>query len=231
MDLLGSESRAPDAVVGVGRDNNGGLTMVSHEGDKASATALSRKVGVHTKTTPTTWTPGLFTTRSESHVLDPVECVGKGDNGGRLMGFHEGDKALATETSRKDSVHMKTTPTKGISGLSTAAFGYDPLFRSFRPCEQSSDPKSSYGEALGIGTAVTLKPAHLGLPAVGGQVLSHGEQVWRSTEGWGSDSGGNSAVRKGEMALVKTRRICFQLLLEQIPRWISSLRLVWMGCL
>ena len=35
--LLGSESRVPDPVEGVGKGDNGRLIMCSHEGDKASA--------------------------------------------------------------------------------------------------------------------------------------------------------------------------------------------------
>ena len=46
---------------------------------------------------------------------------------------------------------------------------------------------------------IEINPAQLGFPAGGGQ-LSHGEQVRRSTEERGSETGGNSGVRKGEMA-------------------------------
>ena len=71
---------------------------------------------------------------------------------------------------------------------------------------QRSDPKSGWGEAWGIGT---LKPAHLGLPAAGGQDLSHDVQDWRSAEGWGSESVSNSGVRKGEIAPVKSWKNLF----------------------
>ena len=120
------------------------------------------------------------------------------------MGSLEGDKASASKTSRKGGVPTKTTLTIGISGLSMVDYGHDPLFRSVRPYKQSSAPKFVWGEAMGIGTPVILKPAHLGHPTGGGQYRRHGEQVRRSAEGWGFISSGNIGDRKGEMAPVKT---------------------------
>ena len=135
--------------------------------------------------------------------------MGKGVNGGMIMGSHEGDKASVTEKSSKVGVPTKTTLTTGISGLSTAEDGYDPLFRSFRPCKQSFDPKFDCGEALGIGTPMIPKHAHLGHPVAGGQERSHDEQIKRSVESWGSISGGNIRIRNGEMAPVKTWKNLF----------------------
>ena len=69
----------------------------------------------------------------ESRVPDPVEGVGKGDNGGLIMGSHEGDKASASETSRKGGVPKKMTLTTGISRLSTTYYGLIPYSDGFGP--------------------------------------------------------------------------------------------------
>ena len=67
---------------------------------------------------------------------------------------YNGGLPSATVSSRKDVVPTKTALTIGILGLSMKNFRYDPLVRSFRPCEQSSASKSGGGEALDIGTPV-----------------------------------------------------------------------------
>ena len=101
--------------------------------------------------------------------------------------------------------------TTGLSRLTTVYYGYDPLFHSFRPFEQSSTPKSGCGEVLGIGTPRpdSICHAHLGHPAIGGHDRSIGKQISRIAEGWGTALGGNIGNRKGEMAQVKTWKTFF----------------------
>ena len=153
--------------------------MEGDNGGLSSATTTFSKAEAHTESTPAAGNPGLFMAGSETRVPDPVEGVGYGVNGGRLMGSLIGDKASAPKTSRLDG---------GVQGLSTAAYGFDIVVRPIRPGEQSHVPNSGCGEEQGI----RLNPEH---PAVDGQVLSHGEQVRRNAEGWGSELGGNSGVR------------------------------------
>ena len=79
------------------KGDNGELSVGSHYGIKTSAVA-SLKAGGH-KSILSAGNPGLFTARSGSRDPDPVNGVGKGNNGGRY-------KASAPETARMDGVAL-----------------------------------------------------------------------------------------------------------------------------
>ena len=66
------------------------------------------------QTAPMAGNTGLFMAGSETRVPDPVEGVGFGINGGRMMGYLVGDKVSTPETPRSDG---------GAQGLSAAAYG------------------------------------------------------------------------------------------------------------
>ena len=131
------------------------------------ATATFSKADAHMEYAPVAGNTRLFTAGSETRVPDPVEGVGFGINGGRMMGYLVGDKVSTPETTRSDG---------GAQGLSAAAFGFDIVVLN-----------SGCGEELGFG----LNPAHT---TTDGQVLNHGEQVLRKADGWGSELGGNNGV-------------------------------------
>ena len=99
-----SESRTPDPVLGLVKGDNGELSG-SHYGVKTSA-AASLKVGGH-KSILSAGNPGLFMVGSRSRDPDPVNGVGKGNNGARY-------KASAPKTTRMDDAAL---------GLSVTACG------------------------------------------------------------------------------------------------------------
>ena len=79
------------------KGDNGELSVGSHYGIKTSA-AASLKAGGH-KSILSAGNPGLFTAGSGSRDPDPVNGVGKGNNGSRY-------KASAPETARMDGVAL-----------------------------------------------------------------------------------------------------------------------------
>ena len=93
LDLMGSEFHAPDPVGRLIGGGNGGMRSV---------TATFSKAYAHMELAPVARNTGLFKAGSETRVPDPVEGVGFGINGGRMMGYLVGDKVSTPETSRSD---------------------------------------------------------------------------------------------------------------------------------
>ena len=102
---MGSEFHAPDPVGRLMGGGNGGMRLV---------TATFSKADAHMESTPVAGNTRLFTAGSETRVPDPVEGVGFGINGGRMMGYLVGDKVSTPETPRSDG---------GAQSLSATAYG------------------------------------------------------------------------------------------------------------
>ena len=122
--------------------------------------------------------------------------LGMGIMGDSGMGVSNGSKKHVQESDISDGVAPRITPT---------CAGLDPVGRP-----DSHSDQSDIGIVMGI---ESNQPQH-GFPA-GGVQPNHSEQVR-----------GISGVRKGEREPINTGIICFQLLSDPIPRWISTLLLV-----
>ena len=84
---------------------------------------------------------GLFAIGSETHVLDPVEGVGNGVVGGRVMESLIEDKATVSEASSLEGVAL---------GMSMTAHGFDSIVCPFRLGFQRPVLNSGSDEAQGI---------------------------------------------------------------------------------
>ena len=169
MDPSGSESRTPNPVLGLVKGDNGELSVGSHYGVKTSA-AASLKAGGH-KSILSAGNPRLFTAGSRSRDPDPVNGVGKGNNGGRY-------KASAPETARMDGVALGLFVTAcGELGFSSGSnltqpmpsLGSSGLLRcGSKPA--SPDPFDGVNDGQWVGSHVGIKALVTATPMIGALV-------------------------------------------------------------
>ena len=165
----GSESRTPNPVLGLVKGDNGELSVGAHYGVKTSA-AASLKAGGH-KLILSAGNPGMFTAGSGSRDPDPVNGVGKGNNGDRY-------KASTLETTRMEGIALGLSVTAcgelGFSGGSNLmqpmpSLGSSGLLRcGSEPA--SPDPFNRVNDGRWVGSNVGIKALVTATPMIGASV-------------------------------------------------------------